>query len=97
MYVCIDLPKYSTFMQPQFIIIARLVSSRLDLYKLWLPEASEDPEYVGCYADDKSERVLSDMITTDGMTPAVCHDHCLDKDTPYYATQVSHLCGYDAM
>lgn len=59
-----------------------------DLFKLWWPTEPEDPEYVGCYHDDKADRVLAHKITIPGMTSAVCRDHCLDKDALFYATQV---------
>lgn len=65
-----------------------------DLFKLWQPEEREEPEepeepeYVGCYNDNKEDRVLSHMVTIPGMTTAVCREHCSDKDTLYYATQV---------
>lgn len=59
-----------------------------DLFKLWWPQEPEDPEYLGCYHDDKEDRVLSHKVTIPGMTTAVCRDYCSDKDTLYYATQV---------
>lgn len=43
---------------------------------------------MGCYADNKGDRVLSDMISSDDMTAAVCREHCADKDALYYGTQV---------
>ncbi|CAM9604115.1 unnamed protein product, partial [Ectocarpus sp. 12 AP-2014] len=63
-----------------------------NLYRLsWAP-APEDEEYVGCYADNKGDRVLSDMISSDDMTAAVCREHCADNDAPYYGTQFSSEC-----
>lgn len=72
-----------------------LVPSRPDLYKLWLLDTEEDrPEYLGCYIDDKDDRVLTNAITTEDMTWAICRDHCADKDALYFATQVSFLVLY---
>lgn len=59
-----------------------------DLFKLWWPKEPEDPEYVGCFHDDKADRVLAHRVTISGMTPAVCRDFCSDKDALFYATQV---------
>lgn len=66
-----------------------------DLFKLSVPEPPTDnPEYVGCYADDKTDRVMTHkVVSPDGMTPAVCREHCSDKDALYYGTQVGYgLC-----
>lgn len=61
-----------------------------DLYKLEWPDAPVNhPEYMECYADMKSDRVMGHKTTTDDMTPAVCREHCMGKDAMYYGTQVS--------
>ncbi|CAM9947792.1 unnamed protein product [Scytosiphon promiscuus] len=63
------------------------------LYKLDWPAAPvDDPEYVNCYRDDRSDRVMTDKVTRDDMTPAVCREHCLDKGASYYGTQYSSEC-----
>ncbi|CAN0407515.1 unnamed protein product, partial [Hapterophycus canaliculatus] len=63
------------------------------LYELDWPAAPvDDPEYLDCYRDDGSDRVMADMITRDDMTPAVCRAHCLDKGAHYYGTQYSSEC-----
>lgn len=62
-----------------------------DLFKLWLPEAphaDEYPEYLGCFADDQHDRVMTNMIAAESMTPALCREHCSDKDASFYGTQV---------
>lgn len=62
-----------------------------DLFRLSLPEpplADEYPEYLGCYADDKQDRVMTHKIALETMTPTRCREHCQDKDAMYYGTQV---------
>lgn len=59
-----------------------------DLYKLEWPPASTDAEYMDCYADVQSDRVMGHMLTQDDMTPRVCRDHCEKNSAMYYATQV---------
>jgi len=59
-----------------------------DLFKLSLPEAPQDPEYLGCFSDDKTDRVMTHKISIKGMTSAVCREHCSDKDALFYGTQV---------
>ena len=59
-----------------------------DLFQLWWPTESEDPEYVGCYHDHKEDRVLAHSITVPGMTAAICREYCSDKDALFNATQV---------
>lgn len=62
------------------------------LYKMEWPESpADDPEYVGCYRDERSDRVMAEKFTQGDMTPAVCREYCMDKDASYYGTQVSHL------
>lgn len=61
-----------------------------DLYKLEWPEAPvDDPEYMECYADVKTDRIMDQMVSTCDMTPAVCRKHCMDKNAMYYGTQVN--------
>ena len=71
-----------------FFSLARFACLYADLFRLLPPESPLDPEYVGCYQDDKQDRVLSDRVEIPGMTAAVCREHCSDKDALYYATQV---------
>lgn len=59
-----------------------------DLYQLEWAEPSTSDEYVGCFADVKSNRVMRDMMVMDDMTEMMCRDHCMHKDALYYATQV---------
>lgn len=59
-----------------------------DLYELVWPEESSSSEYMECYADKKSDRIMTDMIAKDNMTPAVCRTHCEGLGAMYYATQV---------
>lgn len=59
------------------------------LYKLAWPTApTANDEFLDCYRDTRDNRVMADKVTRWDMTPAVCRQHCLDKDARYYATQV---------
>lgn len=44
-------------------------------------------EYEGCFAD-KKQRVMTDVLVDDDMTPVLCRSHCEDNGAQYYATQV---------
>lgn len=60
-----------------------------DLYKLDEPAPSNSPEYVGCFADDKGDRVMENEIKSQAdMTEAVCRVHCASFGSRFYATQV---------
>lgn len=49
----------------------------------------DSAEYVGCFADDKDDRLMSHEIRhQDDMTEAVCRAHCEAFDSLFYATQV---------
>ncbi|CAM9939120.1 unnamed protein product, partial [Hapterophycus canaliculatus] len=66
-----------------------------DLFKLWIPDApltDEYPEYLGCYADNKEDRVMTHKVVAESMTPTLCREHCLDKDAAYYGTQFGREC-----
>lgn len=76
---------------PRRVYVCDRFSVTSDLFELSLPEAPQDPEYLGCFADDKEDRVMTHKITMKGMTSAVCREHCSDKDALYYGTQV-HIC-----
>lgn len=62
----------------------------LDIYELIHADAPTDPEYMDCYADKKKDRIMSDELFTEDMTPAVCRAHCLKSGHMYYATQVKY-------
>lgn len=62
-----------------------------DLYQLEWAEASTSDEYVGCFADMKSDRVMHDLMVMDDMTESTCRAHCSSRDALYYATQVKAL------
>ena len=55
-----------------------------------MPDSSTgDAEYIGCFKDDKEDRVMAHKIFDDeNMSAAYCRDHCADKDALYYGTQV---------
>ncbi|CAM9721826.1 unnamed protein product [Ascophyllum nodosum] len=63
-----------------------------DLYKLEWASEPDDEEFVGCFGDDKDDRVLDEMIVTQSMTPSVCREHCVDKAAKFYATQYGNEC-----
>ncbi|CAM9455943.1 unnamed protein product, partial [Laminaria digitata] len=63
-----------------------------DLYKLDWPEPSSSPEYMDCFADDRSDRVMGDMLVLDTMSTEACREHCSDKNAMYYGTQYSKEC-----
>ena len=53
------------------------------------PLSNPNEEYIGCFKDDKNDRVMTHKIFDDGgMTTAHCREHCADKNAPYYGTQV---------
>ncbi|CAN0066373.1 unnamed protein product, partial [Sphacelaria rigidula] len=49
------------------------------------PRPTLYPEPVGCYTDKKNERVLTNMLTSDAMTPLICAAHC--SNYSYFGTQ----------
>ncbi|CAN0423325.1 unnamed protein product, partial [Hapterophycus canaliculatus] len=54
-----------------------------------------EDEYVGCFADTR-QRVMTDMLVDNDMTPDLCRSHCEDNGASYYATQYANecFCGY---
>lgn len=63
----------------------------LDLYKITVPKATRGDGYVGCYADDKEDRLLENEIKwQNNMTEDVCRDHCAEFSSHFYATQVKN-------
>lgn len=50
-----------------------------------IPRPRLYPESIGCYTDEKKERVMTNMLTSDAMTPLVCADHC--SNYSYFGTQ----------
>eukprot|EP00903_Cladosiphon_okamuranus_P013013 g12142.t1 len=68
-----------------------------DLYGLEHDETPAPPtgdNYIGCYADDRHDRVLGAMTSSSDMTPEVCAAYCTNEDSHnmYYATQYSREC-----
>eukprot|EP00903_Cladosiphon_okamuranus_P013409 g12494.t1 len=64
-----------------------------NLYKIEEPIEPDSDEYVGCFADDKEDRVMTHEIRgEDDMTQAVCRAHCEAFDSPFYATQYGDEC-----
>ncbi|CAM9931361.1 unnamed protein product [Ectocarpus sp. 4 AP-2014] len=59
-----------------------------------MPVAPTDDNYVGCYADDRRDRVLGAKTSSNDMTPEVCATYCTNEDSRnmYYATQYSDEC-----
>lgn len=55
-----------------------------------LASAPTSAEYMDCFVDVGSDRVMGDKLTSRGMSTAVCRQHCLDEDVDhmYYGTQV---------
>eukprot|EP00752_Nemacystus_decipiens_P007837 g7002.t1 len=51
--------------------------------------ALAQPDSLGCFGDDRSDRVLEAKYTSSRMTPTVCANHCREKSPryAYYATQ----------
>lgn len=47
-------------------------------------------EYMGCYADDKGDRVMGYKLSRRDMTTELCRSYCLEMNAGhlYYATQV---------
>lgn len=43
------------------------------------------PASLGCYTDKRDGRVLSNMLTSDNMTPLVCGSYC--RGYAYFGTQ----------
>lgn len=63
---------------------------QFDLYRLeWAP-ASSDSEYVGCFADSKSDRIMDHMMIDEKMTAEHCRENCMRKGTNFYGTQVGY-------
>lgn len=60
-----------------------------ELYKIDEPMDPDSAEYVGCFADDQADRLMTHEIKfRDDMTQAVCREHCEQFDSLFYATQV---------
>eukprot|EP00752_Nemacystus_decipiens_P012284 g10890.t1 len=62
-----------------------------DLFELGSLPPSED-QYLGCFADDKLDRVLGDMMSSDHMSLQVCGDYCTAMDKPFFALQWGEEC-----
>lgn len=43
---------------------------------------------MGCYGDEKEDRVMGNLYATADMTEGVCRTHCEGKGAMYYGTQV---------
>ncbi|CAM9628762.1 unnamed protein product, partial [Ectocarpus sp. 12 AP-2014] len=52
------------------------------------------PGYVGCFADEQDDRVLTAKWTSSAMTPSVCATYCRRESASYayYATQYGREC-----
>lgn len=61
-----------------------------DLYKLSWPESSTSEEYIECFADLKTNRVMDDMMIMNDMTPAMCREHCVSLTAKFYGLQVRY-------
>ncbi|CAM9679374.1 unnamed protein product, partial [Ectocarpus sp. 8 AP-2014] len=51
------------------------------------PSPPSEDYYLGCFADDKRDRVLEDKMSSTDMTVEMCEDHCMAKDKPFFALQ----------
>eukprot|EP00903_Cladosiphon_okamuranus_P022321 g20527.t1 len=56
------------------------------------PSAPTEVYYLGCFADDKDDRVLGHKISSSDMTLEVCEDHCMSRDKPFVALQYGQEC-----
>ncbi|CAM9855150.1 unnamed protein product, partial [Scytosiphon promiscuus] len=63
-----------------------------DLFELEPPPPSEDEHYLGCFADDKRDRVLGDKTSSGSMSLQVCEDYCTVMDKPFFALQWGEEC-----
>ncbi|CBJ30578.1 conserved unknown protein [Ectocarpus siliculosus] len=65
-----------------------------DLFKLEEDSLSPPSEdyYLGCFADDKGDRVLEDKISASDMTLETCEEHCTALDKPFFALQWGKEC-----
>ncbi|CAM9474079.1 unnamed protein product, partial [Ectocarpus fasciculatus] len=62
-----------------------------DLFELGPLSPSED-HYLGCFADDKSDRVLGDKMSSGDMSLQLCEDYCTAMDKPFFALQWGQEC-----
>eukprot|EP00752_Nemacystus_decipiens_P003873 g3562.t1 len=64
-----------------------------NLYKIDEPMEPDSEEYVGCFADDQEDRLMTHEIKDrEDMTQAVCRAHCEAFGSPFYATQYGNEC-----
>ncbi|CAN0407335.1 unnamed protein product [Ectocarpus sp. 12 AP-2014] len=64
-----------------------------DLYKITEPTEPTGDEYVGCFADDREDRLLGDEIKLQAdMTQGACRTYCEERDAYFYATQYGDEC-----
>ncbi|CAN0287469.1 unnamed protein product, partial [Ectocarpus sp. 6 AP-2014] len=56
--------------------------------------SSAQPGSIGCFGDDRSDRVLMAKLSSRVMTPTVCADYCRTESSrfAYYATQYGQEC-----
>eukprot|EP00903_Cladosiphon_okamuranus_P014055 g13064.t1 len=60
-----------------------------DLFEL---ESSLEDPYLGCFADDKRDRVLGDKMSSGSMSLQVCEDYCTAMGKPFFALQWGEEC-----
>ncbi|CAM9249348.1 unnamed protein product [Ectocarpus sp. 13 AM-2016] len=65
-----------------------------DLEGANLPTPPADDNYVGCFADDRHDRVLGAKTSSRSMTSEACADYCASESprNTYYATQYGAEC-----
>eukprot|EP00752_Nemacystus_decipiens_P012579 g11140.t1 len=70
-----------------------------DAFDLFELEGRVDPlapptedYYLGCFADDKRDRVLDGVMSSDRLTLEVCEAHCLGLGKPFFALQYGEEC-----
>eukprot|EP00752_Nemacystus_decipiens_P005992 g5411.t1 len=55
-----------------------------------------DAEHLGCFHDDRGDRVLGDKTDSPDMSPAVCYDYCTAKGAAFMAVQWGFECWCSA-
>ncbi|CBJ26447.1 conserved unknown protein [Ectocarpus siliculosus] len=55
-------------------------------------EFSLEYEHIGCFADNKTDRVLGHLMKSPLMTSAMCAEHCFGRRATYMALQYGYEC-----
>ncbi|CAM9334004.1 unnamed protein product, partial [Ectocarpus sp. 13 AM-2016] len=67
-------------------------SDAFDLFELESPSPPLEDYYLGCFADDRDDRVLEDKTSSGDMTVQVCEDYCIARNKPFFAVQWGNEC-----